>query len=777
MANSNFLRRPRAELDGSTAPARDSRLSLLLHVGASILLSFAAALTFLSRGLFGHGQTALRGRFGLRRLSLAVAGLTGALAFLFVLHAQTTSPTASSPSWPRSNVLLARVAGTNDARASLTVRFRPGTSLARQRRLLARFGAVETGTIPQLGLHVVKVAPEQARALLRHLHGAGSVASVAPDEVRQAAGTASGSAIASQWALQKIRTSTAVRGVTLKQTVRVAVLDTGVDAHASDLAGHLGPGYSALAGSTPTTDSNGHGTAMASLVLAAGPGARVLPVQVLDADGLGKDSDIIKGLVWAVDHRANVILMSFAGAGYSAALQAAIDYAWSKGVVVVAATGNAGSSTPTFPAGDAKVMGISATDQADHLWSGSNHGADTFRAAPGVGLLADAVGGGTKALTGTSASAALVAGSAALLLGSGRASSNAAVAGRLAASAHRAGTPDQTGNGRLDVARALTIKGATPLVPSGVRGRAAGGPFTGPYKIASAVTGPTLAGTNTGATAVSTLVVTLASSAVPVNSTIFVVAAQNGSSATPISAVDSGGNAYTNDADSNNLNGKHVAILRAKVTTALTTASTVTITFPLATAITKAATVFFVNGVVQTSPVDGTVGVASNNSAAAAATTGATSQAADFVVGGVTAATLGAASNSCTALASGTAGTSGTDQEFPVYKTVGATGTQTCGSAVTSGQWAAATVAYKIDGTQPTANVTGPSGNSWGYSGSITGTATDEAGGSGIDTTAGKTQLSIYDSTANKYWTGAAWSAVAASETYFNPSTGPGAVA
>ena len=74
-----------------------------------------------------------------------------------------------------------------------------------------------------------------------------------------------------------------------------------------------------------------------------------MPVTVLGADGQGPDSDIIEGVVWAVDHGADVINMSFSTPGYSAALQAAIDYAWAHDVVVVAATGNDGSSTVDLP--------------------------------------------------------------------------------------------------------------------------------------------------------------------------------------------------------------------------------------------------------------------------------------------------------------------------------------------------------------------------------------------------------------------------------------------
>ncbi len=186
------------------------------------------------------------------------------------------------------------------------------------------------------------------------------------------------------------------------------------------------PGRPILDGSAGTTDPNGHGTAMAGIIAAltdngqgiAGigyAGVKVMPVTVLDADGLGQDSDIIAGVVWAVDHGADVINMSFSNPGYSASLQAAIDYAWAHNVVVVAATGNDGSSTVTFPAGDRGVIGVSNTDQNDALNASSNYGADTFLGAPGTDIVTTAAGGGTSSVTGTSASAAEVSAAAALL--------------------------------------------------------------------------------------------------------------------------------------------------------------------------------------------------------------------------------------------------------------------------------------------------------------------------------------------------------------------------
>ena len=285
---------------------------------------------------------------------------------------------------------------------------------------------------------------------------------------------------------------------------------------------------------------------------------------------------------------------------------------------------------------------------------------------------------------------------------------------------------------------------------------------------------PTVVGSGTGATAVNTLVLTT-TAAVPLNSTLFIVAAQNGSSGTAMTATDNGTtpNTIRLGHPEQQHQRKHVDILRATVTQALASGKTITITYTLATAIVKAATAFYVPGIVTASPLDQT-GAATGSSTAAAATTGAaTTQANEFIIGGVAVGTVGAGSNGCTA--STAAGTAGTMQEVPVYKTVVATGTQTCGDTVTFGQWAAATATYKIDGTAPTAAVPmAPAYNAAGWSG-VFGTATDEAGGSGIDVTAGVTQLSLHDDTSNQYWTGAAWGAVAGAETYVNPTTGPSA--
>src|SRR5207248_6176380 len=156
--------------------------------------------------------------------------------------------------------------------------------------------------------------------------------------------------------------------------------------------------------------ATGNGVGIAGVGYA---GVKVMPVTVLNDQGLGLDSDVISGVVYSVQHGADVILMSFSNPGYSASLQAAIDWAWSQDVVVVAATGNDSSATATYPAGDRGVVGVSSTGLADTVSSFSNTGADVFLAAPGENIVTTGTGGTYTSISGTSASAAIVAGAAA----------------------------------------------------------------------------------------------------------------------------------------------------------------------------------------------------------------------------------------------------------------------------------------------------------------------------------------------------------------------------
>ncbi|MEA2522011.1 MAG: thermitase, partial [Actinomycetota bacterium] len=408
----------------------------------------------------------------------------------------TTTPTPTDTATPTpSDTATPSPSGRT---TSLIVKFAPGFSASDVTAAIANDGGTESSSIHALGLHVIDVPAADNGAILDAYRADSGVVSADRDRSRDAEAAPSDPSYGDQWSLSQIGWDNAYGSVTPAGTSTIAVLDTGVQSSDVSTIG----GWSAF-GSDPTNDPNGHGTWMASIAAAqtdngsgiagvAYDGVNVMPVQVLDANGTGQDSDIINGVVYATDHGANVVLMSFSNPGYSQALQDAVDYAWSHGVVVVAATGNDGVSTPTYPAGDAKVMGVSATDRSDGLASFSNFGADTFIAAPGVGIAADNAGGEVSTISGTSASAAEVAGAAAFLQANDPSASNAVIVGRLAESTDAAGTSDQTGNGRLNLSRALGDTSSNGVTPVGAPG---GGPFEGPY-VADAKLNGTIQGQN-----------------------------------------------------------------------------------------------------------------------------------------------------------------------------------------------------------------------------------------------------------------------------------------
>ena len=423
----------------------------------------------------------------MHRLRVFVLGLF----LLLAACSQQPPPTVSLDQEPIGSISVDRASYSS---TSLIVTMKPGVSSAERAALFDEHGLVETSNVAALQMYFVDITSGSATEILDALLADERVAHAERDKLRRTSGIVSDPAYASQWALPKIGWDQ-VYGTFMPEGAAVlAVLDTGVDGQHPDLIGRMVAGFSAFTGSDPTLDPHGHGTAVAGIAAAAThnetgiagvayAGVSIMPVQVLDAYGLGQDSDVIAGLVWAVDEGADVVLMAFSNPGYSPALQMAIDYAWSPGVVLVASVGNDASSYATFPAGSAKVMGVSATDEADVLWSQSNRGDSVFMAAPGVGIAALSPGDGTSSMTGTSASAAIVAGAAALMRAADEEElANGVIVGRLARNADVAGTVEETGNGRVHLARAVEDDSVDAVVPGGAD-PAEAGPIVGPYGV------------------------------------------------------------------------------------------------------------------------------------------------------------------------------------------------------------------------------------------------------------------------------------------------------
>jgi subtilisin family serine protease len=205
--------------------------------------------------------------------------------------------------------------------------------------------------------------------------------------------------------------------------VLVAVIDSEIDGAHPEIAKGIAERFDAV-GAADKPDK--HGTGMTGAIvsndrlLGVAPGARVLAIHAF-ATGTAQSpqattQSIVAGLEWALNKGARIVNMSFAGP-QDPILALAMKKAAAKGAILIAAVGNAGpKSPPLYPAADANVIGVTATDESDKLYTGANVGAQVAVAAPGVDVMVPAPAGSYQLTTGTSVEAAHVSGVAALLL-------------------------------------------------------------------------------------------------------------------------------------------------------------------------------------------------------------------------------------------------------------------------------------------------------------------------------------------------------------------------
>jgi hypothetical protein len=225
---------------------------------------------------------------------------------------------------------------------------------------------------------------------------------------------------AAQYVLGKLQVEEAHHVATGKN-ILVAVIDSEIDAKNPDLDATIVKSFDALGGEDKP---HSHGTAMAGAIAAhrklmgIAPGVQVLAARAFDdnRDAKGTSFAIYKGLQWAADNGARVVNMSFAGPA-DPTLHRMLAAAYEKGIVLIAAAGNAGpTSPPLYPAADPSVIAVTATDSIDGVFTMANRGPYIAVAAPGVDILALAPGESLQLTTGTSVATAHVSGLAALLL-------------------------------------------------------------------------------------------------------------------------------------------------------------------------------------------------------------------------------------------------------------------------------------------------------------------------------------------------------------------------
>ena len=389
---------------------------------------------------------------------------------------------------------------TNRAPGRILVKYKDSAAFSTlSERVRSRYSFRKVGDISRIRTEVIEVNPGEENDLALKLSQDPDVEHVEPDYIYEAfqvaypndpefaprqyglnntgqviggvAGTA-GADINAKSAWNKTKGS---------QDTKVAVLDTGISKSHSELSSKV-TGRVNFSVSTTDDDIFGHGSHVAGIIAAttnngtgvAGvcPECSLMSVKVLeDTQGQGTTSTITNGIIWAADNGADVINMSLGGGPASQTAQDAVNYAWNKGVVIVAAAGNCGDPAKpcpggvnpiTYPAAYPNVLSVAATDNKDAKTSYSNYGSWVDVAAPGhsiystVPLSRNATGYAN--ISGTSMASPMVAGVAGLLVSQGL--SNSSVVSKITSTADAiGGTGTYWIHGRVNAAAAVGAGG------------------------------------------------------------------------------------------------------------------------------------------------------------------------------------------------------------------------------------------------------------------------------------------------------------------------------
>jgi subtilisin family serine protease len=346
---------------------------------------------------------------------------------------------------------------------ALLLRFAHGTSDAALASIVAGAGAVEVGRLEQVDTLVVTAAVGRNRAAVtRALKANRAVVSVEADASAHITLTPNDPYWPEEWFARRVRVNRAWNTTTGTDGPVIAVLDTGVQASQPDLEGRVLGGRDFVNDDRNAADDAGHGTRVAGVINAVGMNrrgvagmcwdCRILPVKVADRKGDVRWSNAAAGLIWATDHGARVVNMSFGHTSGSSTMAAAVYYAHKHGVMLVAAAGNEGDSSRFWPAAYQGVLSVAATDENDNLYAWSTRGDWVRVAAPGCAWTTFK-GTNWGEFCGTSASAPTVAGTAGLLLSVRPRATRSALIFAIVSTAARV-TP-AIGGGRLNAYAAL----------------------------------------------------------------------------------------------------------------------------------------------------------------------------------------------------------------------------------------------------------------------------------------------------------------------------------
>lgn len=341
----------------------------------------------------------------------------------------------------------------------LLVKVRKGVNEMRVDEAHAFVGGRVIRDIPQIGWQVVEVPSSQLVSAKRAYERMFAFEQVQFDRAKRLAYDPNDPLWGDMWHMRRIRANLAWDTQKGNATVKIAIMDTGINVAHEDLAANIwvNPGeipnnnvdddgngyiddvngYDFAYNDGNPDDVHGHGTGCAGLaagvqdnnlgITGVAPGCKLVAVKAARDDGYFFDSANVPALVYCGDMGFKVVSMSFYSDEVTPAERDAIDYAWSHGVLPVAAAGNDSQVLPYYPAAYDNTLAVAATNTNDNKAGFSNWGSWVNVAAPGTSLVTTSRDGGYGGFAGTSGACPHVAGLAGLLFSANPNATNAQV--------------------------------------------------------------------------------------------------------------------------------------------------------------------------------------------------------------------------------------------------------------------------------------------------------------------------------------------------------------
>jgi thermitase len=340
---------------------------------------------------------------------------------------------------------------------------------------LAKILKVHQGLARRIGksnVHVVDLPNGAAKAVAKMLERHPQLKMVELDRIVLSDALPNDPYLSSEWHLSKVGAPAAWdSAVGMGNGVKIAILDSGVDPGHPDLAGNLIAGYNFMDGNANTSDTCGHGTAVAGTAAAVGNNssgvtgiagkAKIMPVKIATYNSSAGGcyayySTVASGINYAADNGARIINVSYAGVAASQAVLNAAQYAKGKGSLVFASAGNNGRDEGVSLT--TAMVVVSATDENDNLPGWSSYGSFVTISAPGTSIWTTNNGGGYGQWNGTSFASPLAAGVAALMMSASPSVDNLTIENLLYATATDRGAIGRDpyfGYGRVNAAAAV----------------------------------------------------------------------------------------------------------------------------------------------------------------------------------------------------------------------------------------------------------------------------------------------------------------------------------